>query len=71
MGDPTVREWLEDAAVYLRQCCIPDSEQAQVVLNHSAGPARDELKCHGDIVRKDLTALNCIMPHNVGEVETV
>ena len=47
-GDPTVKEWLEEVDIYCRQCRIPESEKAQVVINHLKGTARDEIKCHSE-----------------------
>lgn len=71
LGDPTVREWLEEADVYIKQCKIPSDEQAQVVFNHLTGSAREEVKCHPESVRSNLAALKKLLRQHFGEVETV
>ena len=43
----------------------------QVVFNHLAGVAREEVKCHPDSIHSDVKALKQLLRQHFGEVETV
>ena len=43
VGEPTIREWLDEVDNYMEQCSIPEDEQAKVVVNHLSGVAREEI----------------------------
>ena len=44
-GDPTLREWLRDLDVYIRQLGLTESEAVDVALDHLGGEARGEVLC--------------------------
>lgn len=70
VGDSTVREWLEEVDIYVQQCHIPEAERAQVIVQHLAGTARDEIKCH-EGVKSDYKALVKVLHRHFGAEETV
>lgn len=71
VGDPTIREWLDEVDNYLEQCSIPECDQANVVINHLTGVAREEAKCHGDDIKQDVNALKKLLRRAFGADETV
>ena len=69
-GDPTLTEWLEEIDVYCRQCWIPDTEKAQVIVNNLCRTARTEIKCN-EGVSSDYEALVKLLRIHFGAGETL
>ena len=70
-GKLTIDEWLSKFVVFVRQCGVPEGEQALVLVDYLGGSAKEEVLCHPDEVRRAFGALVSLLRRMFGPCETV
>ena len=64
-GEFTLSQWLQEVDIYFDHCDVSSRRNAQVILNHLDGAARQQIRCHF-ISADDLDSLITLLKGHFG-----
>lgn len=70
-GEPSLKEWLDDFAVYAKRYRLEGKDKAQALIDHLVGVVKEEVLCRDLSVREDFDQLVDVLNSLFGPAESV